>query len=237
VIDKKTTGCEYDYTIRAESCDKDDFWGQVRRTINGVAVPHEQIDMIVQAINTNLNLQPDDVLMDVGCGNGALTKYFFSKCAETLGVDRSSYLIDVAKKNFESLPNYIFKQADAVEFLSSIPNPQKFTKILCYGVFSFFSPEDARRFLQVLSERFINVQTAFIGNIRDLDLAHKFFMKKNEHNYDLSDHTSTMGCWRTKQETAELVQSAGWDVRFHKMPKEFYAQEYYFDAILFPFVR
>lgn len=232
---KKTlTPSEYDYTVRAESCAKDDFWGQVRRTINGVAVPQEHIDMIVRAIKKNLNFQHDDVLLDIGCGNGVLTRYFFSQCAGAVGVDRSSYLIEVAKKNFESLPDYTFIHADAVEFISNTPEPEQFTKVLCYGVFSFFSPEDARQALQVLSDRFINVQTVFIGNIRDLDLAHKFFVNNKKGDYDLRDHTSTMGCWRTREEMSELVKSAGWDVKFHKMPKEFYAQEYYYDTVLYP---
>jgi cyclopropane fatty-acyl-phospholipid synthase-like methyltransferase len=235
MADKKINSSVYDYTVRAASCDKDDFWGQVRRTINGVAVPQEQIDMIVSAIDKNLNFQPDDALLDIGCGNGALTEYFFSKCSEVVGVDRSEYLINVAKKNFESLPKYTFTQDDAVEFVSNTPNPERFTKVLCYGVFSFFSPEDAHQFLQVLAERFINVQIVFMGNIRDLDLAHKFFSENDKRGYDLRDYTSTMGCWRTREEMTELVKSAGWDVKFHKMPKDFYAQEYYYDAVLRPF--
>jgi len=231
---KTVTPSEYDYTVRAESCAKDDLWGQVRRTINGVAVPQEQIDMIVRAINKNLNFQPDDVLLDIGCGNAALTRYFFSRCDGAVGVDRSSYLIEVAKKNFESLPDFAFIHADAVEFICNTQEYERFTKVLCYGVFSFFSPKEARNILQILSDRFINLQAVFIGNIRDLDLAHKFYLNTKKSDYDLHDHTSSMGCWRTREEMTELVKNAGWDVKFHKMPKEFYAQEYYYDTVLYP---
>ena len=95
---KKLNPSEYDYTVRAEKCDRNDLWGQVRRTINGVAVPQEQIDMIVNAVKNSLNFQPDDFLLDIGCGNGALTRYFFSECAGATGIDRSEYLIEIAKE-------------------------------------------------------------------------------------------------------------------------------------------
>jgi cyclopropane fatty-acyl-phospholipid synthase-like methyltransferase len=222
----------YDYSERAKSCEPDDFWGQVRRTINGKPVPQEQIDLIVDAIDDGLNLQPDDVLLDIGCGNGALTRYFFEKCSASVGVDRSSYLTDIANKNFSVTGKHEFIFSDAVDYVSNAPDPERFTKVLCYGVFSFFSEEEAERLLAIMSERFINIKAFFLGNVRDLERADKFFINNKNSDIDVKDHTSTMGIWRTKEEMNKLVQSTGWDVAFKKMPEAFYAREYYFDAIL-----
>jgi SAM-dependent methyltransferase len=231
---QELTPSEYDYTIRSASCARDDFWGQVRRTINGVAVPQEQIDLIVGAINKHLVFHPDDVLLDIGCGNGALTRYFFSQCAGVLGVDRSAYLIEIAKNNFACPPDYTFIQSDALDFIEYTPDPERFTKCLCYGVFSFFSETAAKRLLHNIARRFVNLQALFIGNMRDLELAHRFFKNKAPKNCDLRDHTSSMGCWRTRREMTDMVKNAGMDVGFDKMPEAFYAREYYYDATIYP---
>ena len=55
-----------------KTCAADDFWGQVSRTVNGVPVSQENIDIIVQAIRDGLSFSPDDVLLDIGCGNGGI---------------------------------------------------------------------------------------------------------------------------------------------------------------------
>lgn len=78
----------------------EDFWVQVKRTVKGQPVSQDQIDMIVSAMTAALDLSPDDILLDLGCGNGALTTYFFHRCRGGLGVDFSEFLISVARRNF-----------------------------------------------------------------------------------------------------------------------------------------
>jgi len=49
-----------------------------------------------------IGLTPDDVLLDVCCGNGLLTSYLAKHCKAVLGVDFSDKLIAQAKRNHES---------------------------------------------------------------------------------------------------------------------------------------
>jgi len=67
------SGSEYDYTERPKQFERNDFWRQVRRTINGKPVDEAQIQLIVQQIVSVLCLVPTDRLLDIGCGNGALS--------------------------------------------------------------------------------------------------------------------------------------------------------------------
>ena len=67
---------EYDYTERPKLFDKNDFWRQVRRTINGKPVDETQINLIINQVCTILSLNKNDDLLDLGCGNGALTTRF-----------------------------------------------------------------------------------------------------------------------------------------------------------------
>ena len=76
------------YKHHPKTCDPEDFWGQVMRTVEGKAVDQAQIDMIVATVVRELELSGDDLLLDLCCGNGALTTHFFSRCRGGLGVGR-----------------------------------------------------------------------------------------------------------------------------------------------------
>ena len=56
--------------------------------------------MIVNAINSGLNIEADDNLLDLGCGNAALASRLFPLINKYVGLDFSRYLLKVAKDNF-----------------------------------------------------------------------------------------------------------------------------------------
>ena len=215
-----------------KTCAPDDFFGQVKRTINGKPVPQEQIDMIVAAINSGLELSSQDILLDIGCGNGALSQYLFEKCEGFLGVDFSSYLVEIAKTNFEQLPRYEFLLLDAAAYVSLESNPERFSKALCYGVFSYFSPTVAETVLTVLAQRFTGVERLFIGNLPDPERAHRFFPEGKDFRGLLDERDSPLGIWRSMDIMGDLAERTGWKAEFQNMPEEFYASHYRFDAIL-----
>jgi len=102
---KKSNISKGDYIHKEypKTCASDDFWGQVKRTVKGVAVSQVQIDMIIGAIREGLCLGEEDALLDIGCGIDALSHYFFQDCGQLLGIDFSEYHISVAKTNIDNL--------------------------------------------------------------------------------------------------------------------------------------
>lgn len=227
----KTGYQKFDHDAYAKTRAPDDFWGQIRRTVEGKPVSEAQIRMIVEAISTGLALESDDFLLDLACGNGALSHLFFDKCKEFLGVDFSKYLISVAKKNFEA-GSYNFVEMSAGDYVQQEKEPEKFTKVLCYGSFSYFPAADAEYMLRLLFEKFINVRTVFIGNLPDRECAEKFYKTNKPTPEELSDCSSQIGIWRSRSEFAELARDAGWNVKFLSMPTDFYASYYRYDALL-----
>jgi len=215
-----------------KTCAPDDFFGQVKRTVDGKPVPQEQIDLIVGTIRNALGLSKLDVLLDLGCGNGALSRYLFDDCIAYLGVDFSEYLVEIAKANFEDPPSHVFRLGDAVAYASSEPQPQRFTKGLCYGVFSYFSPTQAEKLLQTLAERFTGLQRVFIGNLPDRDRADRFFRNNEDVENLLDERDSPLGIWRSKAFMKELAHKTGWHARISEMPERFYAAHYRFDVLL-----
>lgn len=222
----------FNHNEHAKSRAPDDFWGQIRRTVQGKPVSDEQIQMIVDAIRRALQLKQGDVLLDLACGNGALSRLLFDSIAGYLGVDFSEHLIKVAKQHFEKLPDYRFIHNGAAEYVRSETRPEYFTKVLCYGSFSYFPQPDAGEVLRTLHDKFINVQSVFIGNLPDRDRAAEFYKIKPASTEEMSDHASQIGVWRTQAEFAQLAGTAGWKAAFSVMPPDYYAAHYRYDVLL-----
>ncbi len=221
-----------DYKEYPKTLDRDDLWGQVRRTVNGKPVPHEQIVMIVQVIRNELQLCADDIVLDLACGNGALASHLIEDCGMIHGVDWSEYLIEVANSRFALPHKTTFLVDDAAHYVENEPDPSRFTKVLCYGSFSFFSKEDAVRVLTGLARRFVNVKQVFIGNLPDAARADRFYPTGKDYCEELRDHTGAIGVWRSESELRDLASMTGWKLEITMMPMDFYAAHYRFDAVL-----
>lgn len=223
----------YFYRNHPKTCDPEDFWGQVKRTVNGKPVPQEQIKMIVKAVCDGLELSTSDVLLDLCCGNGALTTYFFARCRGGLGVDFSEYLIEVARRHFVKRPQEAFMLKDVVEFARTYQEPERFTKAVCYGSIQYLPKDAAHELLMLLRQRFSGLNKVFIGNVPDKQFARTFFGYRYESGIEDSPATE-IGIWRTHEEFRALAEETGWhmDVRF--MPKDYYCAHYRYDVILLP---
>lgn len=220
------------YKEHPKTCSPDDFWGQVKRTVNGTPVTQDQIDMIVDAVVKQLHLEPEDTLLDLCCGNGALSTLLFKNCKGGLGVDFSEYLISIANRFFDSPPNQTYILQDAIIFCEKPITPEKYTKMVCYGSFPFIEHERAQLLLKLLNTNFANLQKIFIGNCPDKNLLTDFygdrpFIPGVENNPD-----SPIGIWRTQEEFIFLANSCGWQATIHKMPMQYYASHYRYDVIL-----
>ncbi len=223
---------KYDYDEYPKTLPADDFWGQVRRTVNGESVGAEQIGMIVSAVRAALALEPSDGLLDIACGNGALSKEFFGDVGCFLGIDSSEYLISVANNNFANPPRSRFERVDVRSFVSSRQKYPDLNKAVCYGSFSYFSAEDSEYLLQQLPHCCPNIDTLFIGNNPDIERAPFFYNNEVPDAEALKAHQSQIGIWRSQREFIDLAHRAGWACEVRTMPREFYAAQYRFDVTL-----
>ena len=227
-----TDSTQYLFKHHPETCDPDDVWGQVKRTVGGKPVSPEHIDLIVDTIRTGLQLGADDVLLDLCCGNGALTSRIWESCKGGLGVDYSEFLIEVANRRFVRGPEERYLLADALDYVQTEDDPARFTKIVCYGAFPYFDHAAAQQLLTVLNQRFRRVTHIFLGQLPDRSRMDAFFTGKAPAEGEADNPGSLLGIWRTPAEMSDLAQAAGWEARCERMPSSFYAAHYRFDAIL-----
>jgi SAM-dependent methyltransferase len=220
------------YKELPKQCDPEDFWGQVKRTVNGKPITKDQIDLIVETVGKALDLDKTDNLLDIGCGNGALSALLFKKVGSIVGVDFSEYLIGVAKKNFEERPRYTFHLGDAYKFIVNYRKKEQITKALCYGTFAYFNFKVAEKMLSHLYNEYDNLTRVFLGNLPDKEKAAKFFYKDIDYASLLDDPKSAIGIWRSREEMKKLAMDCGWKVKFNKMPKKFHGSHYRYDVIL-----
>jgi hypothetical protein len=194
-----------DYDAHARTCAPEDFWAQVKRTVRGQPVSEDQIE---------------------------ISRRLFAECGSWLGVDLSDYLIEVANRHFADPPRINFVAAGAAEYLTAESQPERFSKVLCYGSFAYFSQTDAQATLQLLHERFVNVGTIFIGNLPDRARASAFYAPRQPEPGELTDPKAQIGIWRTREEFAALAAETGWEATFPAMPPGFFAAKYRYDAVL-----
>ena len=229
------------YDTHAKSRPRTDFWGQVRRTVQGRPVPEMQIDLIVAAVIASLGLGPDDMLLDLACGNGALSDRLFERCAGGVGVDASEYLIGVAQEYFAA-PSRQYVMADVADWVDTAADPSRFTKAVCYGSFSYLPDDTAARMLRGLQRRFPRIDRVLLGNLPDPARAGRFYgagsnagrrtgRTPNLTTPDLRTPESDLGVWRDEAEITALA-GPGWQVATRPMPPAFFAAHYRYDAIL-----
>ena len=220
------------YDAHARTVPADAYWNQVRRTVNGKPVSEAQISLIVNAIMARLSLTASDVVLDLACGNGALSSYLFDKCAGLVGVDISPYLIEVARNVFARPPKYRFDQGDVVSYVMHQQDTAIFTKALIYSGLQYFPKSDVILIFKSLIERFKNIQRVFIGNVPNKRQAERFFRDQPAPEAELNDHEARIGLWYLPEELEALASSCGWRASVSYMPAEFYLSNYRFDVTL-----
>lgn len=223
---------KFSYEEHAKASDPLDFWGQVKRTVDGKPVGETQIALIESAVAQGLELCADDVVFDIGCGNGALSDRIFANCRGGLGVDASEYLISVARKHFGARAGVEYQVANAADLVHALPDPERFTKLLCYGAFMYLSDPEAQAVLSGVRRRFSNVERCFLGNLPNRDRALDFYYP-SEYVAGIEDcHETAIGMWRSEQQIQELAARTGWTAAIRRMPPDFSAASYRYDVVL-----
>ncbi len=210
---------------------RDDFWAQIKRTVNGQPVSEHEIILIVDQIKRQMRFSPASHLLDIGCGNGALAARLFPHIAKYTGVDFSAYLLGIAREYFKPNAAIDYIERDAKSFVASYAPTETIDRVLVYGCMSYFKRDDFAVFLNNIRQRFPNVSTIFVGNVPDITSAAQFFAARNIGHYELDNPQTPIGVWWSPEDLLQLGEGLGFSAQWLKMPEDFYGYRYRFDVV------
>ncbi len=87
----------------------------------------------------NLNPQPNDSILEIGCGPGTWTEIIAQKCKNLVAVDISSEMLNEAKRRCSGQKNIKFIHSDIMD----VELKDKFEKIFCVRVLEYVANKKA----------------------------------------------------------------------------------------------
>ncbi len=153
-----------------------------------------------------IDAEAGSTVLDLGCGNGALTKVLQDKGYTVKGLDASRELLDVARKDY---PETEFIKADAVNFTLSEPVDVVFSNAVFHWIDKEKQPDMMKCVYNALKK---NGQFVFEfgghGNNRLIHSALSGVFREHGFCYKMPFYFPTIG------EYASLLESAGFQVKY-----------------------
>jgi len=136
------------YNARATAMDENAFLEQVGHTERGTAITDAQFESMVAEICALSELKAEDDLLELCCGNGVITSQLAKRVRTVVGIDFSSSLIEIARKNHPA-NNLRYEVRNALE-LGALRNPDggKFTKVIMHAALQHFREDEFERLIQ-----------------------------------------------------------------------------------------
>lgn len=211
---------------------QDLFW-QVGKTVNGQPVGTEQLNLIVDSINSALDLNSQDIVLDIGCGNGLVTRKIAEQVNNITGIERNKALFAEAVRHKSGL-NQHYINCDVLSYKAEniLSN-----KLYLYEVIQHISHQQIVSFLTHLSSLLVDEgQKIFIGGVPDEE--RKWFFYDSPARRDtlfrsLTDKGSDpVGYWFHREEFYFLAKQCDMHAEIIDQPSALYTSHYRFNCLL-----
>jgi cyclopropane fatty-acyl-phospholipid synthase-like methyltransferase len=220
----------YPATVR-----ESDYFGQVGKTVHGQAISSFQFQCIVEDIVSRLDLQPDDVLLDLCCGNGIITSKLASKCRKVIGVDYSESLLSIAKRDHQS-ENIHYVHASIMDLdLETLSATGTFSKVLMYEALQHFSKKELRKILSITLSQATADASILIGSIPDRTRKRNFYNTPKRlivAAWRQVTARNAIGSWWTPNEFQRISEQMKLQCQILSQNEAIHTAHYRFDALL-----
>lgn len=209
----------------------DDLLYQVGKTVCGNPISDESVNIIVETIKTRLDLSKEDVVMDIGCGNGLLTNKISDFVKHVIGVEKNKDLFEVAiKNNSNNNISYVMSDIFNIKRLKLASN-----KINMYEVLQHIPYSSFRSFLFFMKELLPYNGVFFIGGVLDEERKWEFYdtrERRCELIRGLMENGEALGFWYHKDYIRCVAEDVGIKVDFYQQDEQLYTSHYRYDCLL-----
>jgi len=214
-----------------------DLLYQAEWTVDKKVIDLEIFRREVIRIKNKLDLSPDDIFLDLCCGNGVLTYELSKYVSVAYGVDFSKPFVENAIR-YKSAPNInyvlhdIKKIEDFLKNLEILPN-----KVLMNGSLAYFTDAEVKLLLSTLAKYSPTSLKFFLGTILDKDKIWRFYNTPSRKwdyliKYKLLGKDIGLSRWWTKKKLEKLCNSFRLKCQFIDQDPSLPTAHYRFDVLI-----
>lgn len=221
------------YRLTEIKNDKDLLY-QVGKTVNKEVIDNELFNKIINSIDRHLELNKNDNLLDLCCGNGVLTYEISKNIKSSIGVDFSRPYIINAKK---------FKQAQNIKYLNfdikkihDLNFNQKFSKVIIYDALAYFNYKDLDRLFKSLKKITTPDVKILIGSVLSYEKKWNFFNTGKRKFYHFINkilgQSKGLGKWWKRKELKKIAEKNNLKICFMNQDDKIHTSHYRIDILL-----
>jgi SAM-dependent methyltransferase len=211
-----------------------EFLRQLGKTVSGIPITPEQFSAQLADIRKALNINTNDLILDMCCGNGIITAQLSKVCLFIVGVDFSEPLISIAKKyNMPTNVQYYCMSAldPDIKFITDKP----FTKVYMYEALQHFEENDLVRLLMLIKEISVPDVVIFLGGIPDIDRIWDFYdteERRLDYERRKKENREAIGTWWKQSIIHEASKQCGFESNVLIQNPLLHSAHYRFDVLL-----
>jgi cyclopropane fatty-acyl-phospholipid synthase-like methyltransferase len=193
---------------------ENDLLFQVGKTVKGLVISEDQFQKDIDEIRENLNLNSNDVLLDLCCGNGVITLKLSRDVKSVFGIDFSEAFIENAKK-YSSSENTTYISLDILDIntFKEFLNNNMINKVLMNDCLAYFNPKTLNEIIKTLSEYDLDI---LITSILDRERKSNFYntyKRKWDYAMDVffQNKKSGIGYWWNASQIIKIGRKHGFE--------------------------
>ncbi|MCQ2959613.1 MAG: class I SAM-dependent methyltransferase [Bacteroidales bacterium] len=219
------------YWNETSSLKSQDLQKQVGRTVLGKAISEELWSKTLDVLKDNLGIDKHSILLDLCCGNGALSIPFSAICLSIKSIDFSKHLTQTLKEN--SSTNNI----DVIcGNILSVDYGFGYSHAILYFSLQYFNEKETITILKKVYGVLKSGGVFYIGDIPDrMRLWHFANTKEFETQYfrSIEEDNPKIGNWFIKEDLMKMAEFCGFkEVHVIEQQEWMYNSHYRFDIIM-----